>query len=283
MAVGALFCVACTGKQNTDDTGLITETGPSTEDTSVEQADFPWDGAINADGTPSSGRLVAHELGTTDAQQGFYEYTPPGYSSDVEWPLLIAIHGGGENGEGAQELIKLQGNGLPKLIAADGWPSERPFVVLAPQHSGEGRTTADEIHEFISFALDEYSIDSRYVYLTAYSMGAYGAWNYLQEYTGDQIAAVVPIAGDGTTALAAVGCELAEVGIWAFHGEDDTTVNVNGTIQTIDGLADCPSPPAQEVIQTIYEGVGHNSWDATYDGSAGFDIFEWFLLFKSTY
>jgi hypothetical protein len=56
---------------------------------------------------------------------------------------------------------------------------------------------------------------------------------------------------------------------------------VNGTIETIDGLTDCPSPPAQEVIQTIYEGVGHNSWDSTYDGSAGFDIFEWFLLFQS--
>jgi hypothetical protein len=33
------------------------------------------------------------------------------------------------------------------------------------------------------------------------------------------------------------------------------------------------------VKKTIYPGVGHNSWDRTYDGSAGHDVFEWLLQF----
>ena len=60
-----------------------------------------------------------------------------------------------------------------------------------------------------------------YVYLTAYSMGAYGAWGYLQEHLDSQIAAIVPIAGNGVSAWEEAGCALARVGIWAFHGDRD--------------------------------------------------------------
>ena len=44
--------------------------------------------------------------------------------------------------------------------------------------------------------------------------------------------------------------------------------------------AQCPKPPAMESKKTIYAGVGHNSWDMTYDGSAGHDPFAWMLGFK---
>jgi predicted peptidase len=110
-------------------------------------------------------------------------------------------------------------------------------------------------------------------------MGAYGSWNYLQEHQNSQIAAFVPIAGSGVAAWGAVGCDLAKVGIWAFHGDADSTVSVSGTNVPLDQLAQCPAPPAREVKKTIYPGVGHNSWDRTYDGSAGHDVFEWLLQF----
>jgi len=260
--------------QDDDDSGTSQD-----DDDSGEPQGFPWEGAIDANGGPSSSRLVARQLSTTSAPQGFYEYAPAGYPSDVSWPLLISIHGGGENGDGEGDLQLLQGKGLTKLIKQDGWPGERPFLVLMPQTPGEGRPTAEQIEAFIAWALSNYPVDPRYVYLTAFSMGAYGSWNYLKEHLNSQIAAFVPIAGNGIDAWDEAGCDLAQVGIWAFHGDADPTVVVPGTDVPLDNLAQCPSPPALETKKTIYPGVGHNSWDRTYDGSEGHDIFEWMLQF----
>jgi len=39
----------------------------------------------------------------------------------------------------------------------------------------------------------------------------------------------------------------------------------------------CPSPPAKENTKTPLPGVDHNSWDMTYDLSAGHDPFTWML------
>jgi hypothetical protein len=45
---------------------------------------------------------------------------------------------------------------------------------------------------------------------------------------------------------------------------------------------DCPSPPRQDVVLTIYPGVDHKSWDRTYDLSAGNDVYSWLLGFTRT-
>jgi len=256
---------------------------PSTDDSDTDDdrtGVFPWDDAIDSSGGPASSRLVRQTLGSTGATQGFYEYTPSGYPGSTEWPLLVALHGKGENGNGTDELTKLEDNGIPKLLAQNNWPIERPFVVLMPQHTGDGRPTASEVQSFIDWAIENYSIDPRYVYLTAYSMGAYGAWGYLQEHLDSQIAAIVPIAGNGVSAWEEAGCDLARVGIWAFHGDADEVVHVGGTEAPMEELSNCSAPPAKETKKTIYPGVTHNSWDQTYDMSEGHDIYGWFLQFS---
>jgi len=115
------------------------------------------------------------------------------------------------------------------------------------------------------------------VYLTGLSCGGIGSWAYLGKYLDAQLAAMVPIAADGASAWNSKGCDLAKVAIWAFHGDADGTVGVYGTNAPMDGLAGCASPPAKETKKTIYPGVGHNSWDMTYDLSAGHDIYAWML------
>ncbi|MCA9624417.1 MAG: hypothetical protein KC731_35585 [Myxococcales bacterium] len=243
---------------------------------------FPWDDALDPNGTPSSSRLTAREKNTTPAGQGFWEYLPSGYPGGAKWSLLVALHGVGENGNGTNELTKLLNTGIPKLINQDNWPLDRPFVVLMPQHEGGGCPGAGEIQAFIDYGIQTYEIDPRYVYLTGLSCGAIGSWGYLQQNLDSQIAAFVPIAGNGTGAWNNAGCDLAKVGIWAFHGDADGTVDVSGTNTPMDGLATCPSPPALETKKTIYPGVGHNSWDRTYDLSEGHDIYTWMLGFTHT-
>jgi hypothetical protein len=240
---------------------------------------FPWEGALDPAAGPSSTRLVARPLGSTEAASGFYEYLPPGYSEDVAWPLLVFTHGVGENGDGGDDLDRLLGSGIPDLIDGDAWPNDRPFVVLMPQHAGDGCPSAEEIQATITYGIESYAIDPRYVYLTGLSCGAIGAWRYLAANLDSQIAAMVPIAGDGRNAWQQRGCELGRVAIWGFHGDADPTVSVEGTNVPLDGLAACPQPPALPSQKTIYPGVGHNSWSRTYDLSAGHDIYAWMLQF----
>jgi dienelactone hydrolase len=227
---------------------------------------------------PSSTRQTARPLGTTGAAIGFWEYLPPDYDAPALSPLLVFLHGIGENGDGSEEqLARVLRNGPPRIIDRDDWPAERPFVVLSAQHPGGGCPSADEVRDFLAFAMTEYDVDPARIYLTGLSCGAIGAWNYLGANLDSQIVALVAIAGDGRNAWGRAMCELGRVPIWAFHGDADSTVVPAGTIQPTTNLMACPAPPRDEVRVTIYPGVGHDSWTRTYDGSAGHDIYAWLL------
>ena len=222
------------------------------------------------------------------------------------------LHGLGESGDGsADELEILLATGIPELIGTGEWPSERPFVVLAPQHaypqndpfaSCDGTEpfgscamaiqhelghplnesfcmTPDEVHDFLSYAIANYDVDPDRVYLSGLSCGAFGAWEYVAEYGGSQVAAIVPIAGDGRPAWGAAMCRLGEVAIWAFHGDEDDDVAPAGSIDTITDLTACPQP-RRDAELTVYHGVDHDSWTRTYDLSAGHDIYDWLLGFS---
>jgi predicted esterase len=231
----------------------------------------------------SSDRYTVHPEGTTASPLGYVEYLPPDYADAGASPLLVFLHGFGENGDGsAEQLDLLTATAIPSFIAFDGWPAERPFVVLAPQHEFPDESappcfTPDEIRSFLTYAVATYDIDPSRVYLTGLSCGAIGAWDYLAAHGSSQVAAVVPIAGDGRPAWETVACRLGDVPLWAFHGDADDVVDPAGSIETMARLQACTSPPAQDARLTVYPGVGHDSWTATYALGADDDIYAWML------
>lgn len=234
-------------------------------------------GASNAG--PSSDRHTKRPKGTKYAGNGYWEYLPPDYDNVAKHPLLVFWHGVGENGDGsATDLDKLVRGGPPKLIDKDQWPSSRPFIVLSPQHTGNGNCpSANEVHDFITFAMGGYKVDTKRVYLTGLSCGAIGSWNYFGNYVDQQIAAIVVIAGDGRNAWNKAGCSLGKVPIWAFHGDMDEKVKPVGSTEPMANIQACTSPAPVDAKLTIYPGVGHDSWTRTYDLSAGHDIYTWML------
>jgi hypothetical protein len=54
-------------------------------------------------------------------------------------------------------------------------------------------------------------------------------------------------------------------------------VDVQGAIEPMNEVMDCPGLPEPGVELTIYPGVDHDSWTRTYDLTAGHDIYTWFL------
>lgn len=238
-----------------------------------ERGDLP---VIPPSQEESSLRQMPVPLGSGSATQGYYAYFPPGYSEIQLYPLLVFIHGLGENGDGDEELSRVLVNGPPRLIDNDEWPNDRPFIVLSPQHSGGGCTSSSEIDAFINYALARYSVNPDRIYLTGLSCGAIGSWNYAGNFVNTQVAAMVPIAGNGNGAFNNAGCALGDLPIWAFHGDADNVVPPSGTTGPINNLLQC-KPPPRDTRMTIYPGVGHNSWRRTYDLSAGHDIYRWLL------
>ncbi len=245
--------------------------------------DLPW---LTAPTGMPSARHTAKPLGTTASGQGFYEYLPQGYEcGNQDYPLMVFIHGLGENGDGDSQLDDILDNGIPELIDNDEWNEDLPFVVLSPQNSDGGCTSSSKIHDFIEYAKSAYRINPKRVYLTGLSCGAIGSWNYLGNHTNSQIAAMVPIAGNGNGAFNNGGCEMNRVPIWAFHGDNDSTVDVSGTTGPINNLLACTDPAPVDTSMVIYPGVGHDSWTQTYDlnnsNSDGHDIYEWFLSHRN--
>jgi predicted esterase len=227
--------------------------------------------------TGTACRQVQRPMGTTCSTLGYLEASPVDYGTRGPVPLLVFLHGRNEAGNGTTELERIDNAGLARLIASGGWDASRPFLVLSPQHSGAGVCfAAEELHDFLDFAVRAYDVDRARIYVTGLSCGAIGLFSYLGRYTDTQgVAAVVPIAGDGRGPWSAAGCAMGRVPIWAFHGDADDVVSVEGTRVPVTGLQGCDPRPDVEMV--IYPGVGHDSWSRTYDGSGGHDIYAWLL------
>jgi predicted esterase len=228
----------------------------------------------------SSTRQTLRPAGTVDgAPLGYVEYLPPDYG-DAPSPLLVYLHGSGESGPGDETaLARLAGHFVPGLIAHDQWPDGRPFVVLSPQHDDVEPSfcfEADEVDAFLRFALEHYDIDPSRVYLTGYSCGAIGLWNYLGAYRDELVAAAIPVAGYGIGAIQATGCGLVPLPIWAFHGQYDTSVPVRGDAYPLTALQRCTDEAPVNARLSVIPGAGHDIATDVYEARQD-DIYAWLL------
>ncbi|MFO0665394.1 MAG: hypothetical protein U0174_15675 [Polyangiaceae bacterium] len=251
----------------------------SAKDGAMDGAPSPLPQPCLDTSTASSRQRQVPKSSATAPPNGYVEYLPRCYSAQKPVPLMVFWHGLGENGSGeANELGKVLANGPPKLIAANKWADDRPFIVLSPQHSGGGCPGADEIDLFITFATSHYAIDAKRIYLTGLSCGAIGSWQYIAKYKDKAVAATLLISGDPGGAWQAAGCSLvSKLALWSVHGDQDPTVGFQGDNDTMQKLLACPQPRT-DVRWNPVTGGGHDAWTTTYDLSAGRgDVYAWML------
>ena len=202
---------------------------------------------------------------TEPVDLNYYLYFPDNYEySHLEFPLVLFLHGAGERGS---ELDSVQKHGIPKMINEG---QEFPFITLAPQCPDSNWWSEPIYVETLILLVEEtietYRVDDNHVYATGLSMGGYGTLSVAIKRP-DLFSAIAPICG-GTDAKDIK--RLKNVPIWLFHGELDKAVSVENSLLVYEIL----KPINPNVKITVYENVGHNSWDVTYNNK---ELYEWML------
>lgn len=190
----------------------------------------------------------------------YWLYLPADYNTDTKFPLVLFLHGAGERGDDLEAVKKW---GPPQLVAnGKGFP----FVLVSPQCPAGQWWDVDAMAHLVDELAKKYSIDRQRMYVTGLSMGGYGTWAILAKYP-KLFAAAVPICGGGDPKMAE---SMRHVPIWAFHGEKDNVVPVRRSQEMVEAI----TKAGGNARLTIYPGVGHNSWSATYDNP---EVYQWLL------
>ena len=226
--------------------------------------------------------------------QGFLEYLPQGYSSgNTKYPLLVFLHGIGEEGNGSTDLPKLLDNGSPPdLISQGKFPTSFTvngqtfsFIVISPQFSAWPQDA--DVDAMITYALANYRVDTNRVYLTGLSMGGSAVWSYAPEQGHVQkLAGIVPIAGGQmyTGTWGAQQLATNNVAVFGAANLNDPTVNSQLTVQDIQLINSVTPAINPTALDTIYNASGHGGWTITYDPTTnlhkGLNLYQYLLQFS---
>ena len=204
------------------------------------------------------------------------EKTEPGKT----YPLVLFLHGAGERGGDNKSQLKhgvipiIQGAeklGSPVFLIAPQCPAGRWWSPADPTKTrlsaaDEPNALLDTVLALVAETQKSHPIDPKRLHVTGISMGGFGTWDLLGRAT-DQFASAVPICGGGDPALAG---KFKDTPIWAFHGEADDVVPVQGTRDMVAALEKAGGKPKV----TYYPETGHNSWTRTYQNP---EVIRWML------
>lgn len=201
--------------------------------------------------TRSEQRMSAEVAGR---QLAYLVWTPVGEAPAEGWPLVLFLHGAGERGD---DLEQLGVHGPPKLAAT--MPELWNCVIVAPQCPADVWWTTEPLVALLDEVRRDHPIDARRLYVTGLSMGGFGTFELVAQHP-DLFAAAVPICGGMAPDREAAIAAAKAVPMRVFHGAADTVVPPEMSERVVAHLRGVGA----DVELTIYPGVGHDSWSATY-------------------
>jgi predicted peptidase len=213
-----------------------------------------------------------HKFSET-VRAGYLLYLPQGYSPSAtnRWPLILFLHGIGENGT---NIWKTTVHGPAKYIAKH---PDFPFILLSPQCPVGHKWSDEMVLDILDEVATKYAVDTNRIYLTGLSLGGFGTWSLATTYP-QRFAAVVPICGgEGLIGIIASGFDskktraLKNLPFWVFHGGKDPVVPVAESERMV---AELKKFGCKDVQLTIYPDALHDSWTQTYDNP---ELYDWFL------
>ena len=145
---------------------------------------------------------------------GYAISIPANYSPSRPVPLILALHfGGNPNGAGRSMLQILVAPALADLGA----------IIVAPDSlAGQWSTEQNEraVNALLEAVLASYSIDTKKIVVTGFSMGGAGTWHFAGKYP-ERFSAAVAVAGRPPASM-----QGWRVPVLAIHSRDDEVVPV---------------------------------------------------------
>ena len=192
---------------------------------------------------------------------------PKDYDHGKKYPLVLCLHGSGGTTRAARVLAGTTLRAkypcfvlVPEALAGETWGEYSPQIMTDAQPL---------VLEIIETLKNEFSIDSKRIYITGQSMGGFGTYAFIVR-NPEMFAAAVPVCGRGDPAKAD---RITRIPIWIFHGDKDPLVPVHHSRDMFEALKKAGGNPRY----TEYEGLGHNSWDKAY---ATDELWQWLFAQK---
>ncbi len=185
---------------------------------------------------------------------------PRDYSPDKKYPLLIFLHGRGEQGD---DIDRVKIHGPFKMVEQLGLE----LLVIAPQSPQDERWDIDMLDAFVEEVIQKYPVDKNRIYLTGLSMGGEAVWR-LAIRRPETFAAIAPICGGWSSPSQAE--RLRNVPVWAFHGAKDSTVLLQESKKMLAAL----EAFGADVRLTVYEDIAHASWKPAYKDP---ELYQWMM------
>ncbi|NNL79246.1 MAG: prolyl oligopeptidase family serine peptidase [Flavobacteriaceae bacterium] len=197
---------------------------------------------------------------------------PKNYNKDETYPLILFLHGSGERGNDNELQLKHGASFFVNDSIRDNYPAIVVFpqckegkswdnVKSVPQGSSEqlifptkheDNVQLDLVEDLIKFLQKNYAIDKSQLFVGGLSMGGMGTFELVSR-NPRQYAAAFAICGGAHPNMAR---RLKRTSWWIFHGDADTVIPPESSIQIYDALKSKNS----DVKLTMYKGVGHDSW-----------------------
>lgn len=186
----------------------------------------------------------------------FLLFLPASYGKDPakKWPVIMYLHGSGSRGT---NIALVRNYLLPKMV--DNQPNF-PFIVISPQCPPEASmwsSQIDALNALLDLVQARYAVDPHRLYLTGFSMGGFGTWEFSLTYPR-RFAAIAPVAGGYIFQSPVVPdaiCDLKTLPVWVFHGGQDTTVLPDQSVNLVNALKACRG----NVHFTYYADANHNT------------------------
>lgn len=195
-----------------------------------------------------------------------YRLFVPGEQHLGPRPLLVWLHGYGENGDdNAYQLRWLEELVFQTRAGLD----DAPFYLLAvqcpPTNAGwvrpAGSQAADDMINVMAAILDDvlqaFPVDRARVYLSGVSDGGTGCWQLAAHYP-EYFAAVAPLASRGINARDVAS--LKPVPVWAFHSRHDQGAPVARVRSTVQAL----QRAGGQAHLTEIESDEHDCWTSAF-------------------
>ena len=216
---------------------------------------------------------------------------PKNFDSTKEYPLLLFLHGAGERGNDNEAQLYHSSNfflnyefrnTFPSIIIFPQCPKNSYWAKIKgipnPKYPTQKESFSDSlpinsqlliVESLLSNLENKYKIDPDKRYIAGLSMGGMGTFELVAR-NPNYFAAGIAICGGANPNWAKF---FKNTPLWIFHGMKDKVVPPELSINIYNSIKNYNS----ESKLTLYNNVGHNSWDPAFEEV---EIMNWLFSFK---